>query len=63
LKVSGEASANFAMQRIISASDGPPSRAGAVNEVHGRNARTSAAENRQEMASNVQPGLALPAII
>jgi hypothetical protein len=30
---------------------------------HGRNASTSAAENRQETASNVQPGLALPAII
>jgi hypothetical protein len=28
-----------------------------------RNASTSAAEHRQEIASNVQPGLALPAII
>jgi hypothetical protein len=51
------------MQRIIFASDGLPSLAGALNEYHGRNASTSAAENRQETASNVQPGLALPAMI
>jgi hypothetical protein len=50
-------------QRIIFRSDGPPSLAGGFNEHHGRNARMSAAENRQEMASNVQPGLALPAVI
>jgi hypothetical protein len=35
--------------------------AGAHHQHHGRNASTSAAENRQETASNVQPGLALPA--